>query len=447
VGGEPCDASARRDVLRAAIVAGAVLGVLCWSYFTWGVVPLSRMDEPAPSARHPSHLGHVDVLVVDSRDRVVRGHVVADYEGRFAKDPRWEARLRAVEEEVPKAIRDVREQLGIDDLPVPPIVVRFRDDEQMGHKQFMATFQEIRGKEVLPLVVVGVDSLLSMECDIREGLRHEIAHCFHLAALGDRFYDLPSWAKEGLADWATGRRGWRMDWLYATECDQFGADPAKWLVDGLDGENARGDYAEYYLAFAYVEDAFGVAAARKLVRELFTRTDVDVALHNATNLYFNEFVRRARAWALDYVHRDMADYPAYLKAKGAFRGGEYAAADQAYGAYLGGKEPLHFRLNALLEQAECRIQTRDATGARLLLDQAETTHPVGPLNDRILHDQACVAGLDADWVRVQALCLEFIDSFKDNDQVRTHSVRKLLWQARDRLAGRVPVSAPPIRER
>jgi hypothetical protein len=422
---------AGRGILRAVLVTGGVFAVLCGGFLTWGVVEIARFDAEAAPVADPAHLGHPDVLVVDSKDRVVRGRVVADYEGRFAKDPRWEGCLRAVEEEVPAALRDVREQLGLGGRPVPPFVVRFRDDEQMGFQLFMSTFQEVRGKEVLPLVVVGVDALLSGACDYREALRHEIAHCLHLAAAGDAFYGYPHWVNEGLADWATGRKGWRMDWLYATECDGPGWYPPG-LVDGLEGGTARADYAEYYLAFAYVEDAFGTDAVRKLVAGLFDCTAVHTDVRNATGLSFPEFKNRAWVWAADYVRRDMADYPAYLRAKEPFRKGAFAGADQAYGAYLGGKGPLHFRLNALVEQAECRIGTGDAAGARRLLDQAAGTEPVGPLNDRILQDRARAAGVEGDSAAAESLCLDFIRDFAGYDAARTRAVRKLLEESRKR---------------
>ncbi len=423
-----------RLVLRTALLGLAALALVCGGVLSWGVHVMSRfdLDGEADSKPDPRHLGHTDVFLVDPVDQEVRGHVVADYDGRFSKDPRWPVRLRDVEEEIPAAIRDVRDQLGLGDRPVPPFMVRFRDDEQMGFPIFMNTYQELHGNEVRPLIVVGVDSLLNRECNMGNALRHEIAHCWQLAALGDAFYELPCWVKEGMADWATGRGGDRLRELYVLECADPDRDPCARLVSGLEGGPTRREYGEFYMAFAFVEGTLGKGAVQQLASDLFTSTAYRVSFERITGLPFPEFERKARSWAEEHVRKELADRPGYVAGKAAFRKGEFEEADRAYSTYLAGEGTLHFRRIALLEQAECRIEAEDAAGARRLLDLAEAAEPAGPLNDRILHARIRVAKVVEDWAQVQALCYTFIEDFAGNSTDRTRDVRRLLQESCDR---------------
>jgi hypothetical protein len=394
--------------------------------------------EPAPPP-DPRHLGHRDVLVVDSVDRVVSGHLVEDYEGRWSKDARWEGRRRAVAEEIPSAIQDVRARLGLGDRPEPPFVVRFRDDAQMGFGIFMSTYQEIRSGEVRPLIVVGVDSLLSGECDYREALRHEIAHCWHLADLGRSFYMVPSWVKEGLADWASGGGENRLLRLYQRDYHDpipyadAGNDPARRIVNGLGGAHTADDYAEDYLAFAYVEKSLGIASVHRLVAELFADTPYPVAFQRATGKPFPTFEEEARRWATERVQGDLSRRWAYFKAKQAFQKEQFLKAEAAYGAYLDEEGFLPYRALAMVERAECHLELGDVAAARTLLAAAESTAPLGFYNARILRDRVRISVAGEDWKSAHSNALAYLADYEHLYQGYTSQVRSLLAKAQAKL--------------
>ena len=267
-------------------------------------VLLARFElDPPPVPADPRTAGHTDVLLIDPEDGIRRGAIAFDYAGKFAKDPRLPDRVKAIEEAIPAAVAHVAARLGRGDRPPPAFTVRFRDEEQMRLPIRMSVFQELRGTEFRPLIVVGVDDLLDGDFDRVLSLRHEIAHCFHLAALGEPFYRLPSWVKEGLADWASGEGPVHVEGLvrrYGPLRPEAGVDP---FVDGLEWRTDGDDYPEAYLAFAMVEEEFGPEASRRLVEELLTHTSYRVAVRRATGLDFPVFEMRARGFARREIER------------------------------------------------------------------------------------------------------------------------------------------------
>ena len=410
-----------------------LLGVLGYgALMAHSLLTFSLIDEhtDVPWTPDPAHLGHADVFVVDAEDREIRGHVVADYAGRYSRAPRWPLRRAALEAELPGAIEFVRRRLGLGDRPVPPFRVRFRDDEEMGYPIFMNVFQELEDGAVRPLIVVGVDALVAGKYDLRRALRHELAHCWHLWSLGETFYVLPRWVKEGLADWATGPDCDRLRWLYLVECGPPGIDPAVLLVNGLDGRQERSDYAESWLAFLMIEREFGIEAVHRLAAELFSSGSHRVALRRVTGWNYEEFERRARAWASARVREDSGDRAAYVAARKEFVAGENAAAEAAYASYIREHPTGAFRALALAEQAELRILRGDPAGARTSVAAIAGAAPEGSFALWIFHLRIRIARAEKDWPAVERLCLDFIHDFEWTDGRTTLDVRNMLPEAR-----------------
>ncbi len=419
-------------ILLLALLCGLVLSA---ALAVWAVTSFTLLDEdygavPPPD---PAHLGHTDVFVVDAKDRVVRGPVVADYAGRYSRDPRWPLRLAELEAELPGAVEFVRERLGLGDRPAPPFRIRFRDDEEMPSPLFMSVFQELEGGAARPLIVVGVDALVAGRYDLKQTLRHELAHCWHLWSLGAPFYAQPRWIQEGLADWATGPDCDRLRRLYLDECGSPDIDPAAVLVNGMDGRQERRDYGESWLAFLMIEREFGISAVHGLVAGLFSEGSPQVALQRVTGWDYEEFKRRARAWAADLVREETGDWAAYVAAKRGYLAKEHDAAEAAYDTYLREYPSGAFRALALAESADLRLLRGDPDGARARVDAIASAAPVGALARRCLHLRIRIARAEKDWPAVERLCLDFIHDFEWDDNGATRDVRTALPEARRKM--------------
>lgn len=399
------------------------LCVVLYSFEPWD----SDYREPPGD---PRLRGHTDVLVVDPIDKVVRGNLVLDYEGRIARDPRWERRRSEIEAALPAAAEFVQRRLGVLGRPAPPFVVRFRDDEQMGEYLYMSTFQELRGSEFRPLVVVGTNSLLAGNYDAEKVLRHEIAHCWHLAALGEAFYKVPRWVKEGLAEWASGKGDDTLRTTYQRRMSMPGEVGPEAVIDGLDGRQGADDYGENYLAFAMVEELHGIEGVQRLVGELFSTASHSVAFQRVTGLGMAEFESRFRDWAKRRVAKDVAERPLYIAAKAALLAKEPEVAIRRYDAYL--REPGHvsFRRIAQFESASARLEVGDLDGASASLESSLAAEPLGFLTGKMRHLSLRIAEKRREWARLEAACVEYLEDFGNENVDRKVEAESLLQAAR-----------------
>jgi hypothetical protein len=348
-----------------------------------------------------------------------------------------------LEAAVPESVEFVRQRLGLGDRPDPPFRIRFRDAEKLKARAFMSTFQEIQGSEIRPMFVAVAEPLVASQFDLRKALRHEITHCWQLSALGERFYALPRWVQEGLADWASGMGRNRMEELYVQWCSDTGPCPVERLVDGLDGTHAGIDYGEDWLAFAMVDEEFGLPAVQSLVRELFRHANYPGAFQRATGLPFPEFERRARAWAERYVAKDLEERSRYIPAKEAFKSGKWAEAAALYGPYLADDRNRIFRAPALLEQAACRLESGDVAGATGALRASDRTAPVGPLRGRSEILWIRIAEAQGGDAEVERRALAFLEDLGADNAQNTLEARTLLVAARSRSEARAAAPGTP----
>jgi len=203
--------------------------------------------------------------------------------------------------------------------------------------------------------------------------------------LGTGYRTLPEWAREGLAEWATGRGD---DFLReACRTDSVWPEDDPVSLAGMrlaPGRHGFADYVRSYLAFAYVEERHGTAAVQGIARRLFAGTDVAGAVAEATGLALDRFEEKTRAAAAARIREAATGFAEYRACHLAFLQGRRAEAVDGQRAFLGRMPDSPFAPSARLDlvRALFELGRRDeaggeieallsAPGDRGILEQAE----------------------------------------------------------------------------
>jgi outer membrane protein assembly factor BamD (BamD/ComL family) len=268
---------------------------------------------------------------IDPQDaKVVHGSVVLDYEGKYAKDPRFTARAEEVARLVPLTLRGLAGSLRLPSVPKPRLRVRFRDLEDRQGRAHVETREELHGDVVVQSVVFHTEPLVLDLVDVPRTLAHELVHVLHRDRLQEDYYGVPEWVREGMALYAAEQGPDRVREILATEVTHAGDLVAR-LVDGLstDADHDFTDYAEDVLAFEWVAKAKGAPAARALVVDLLSTPDWKGAFERASGMPFPRFEEAARAAARERIEAEVPALDEYRAARALLDRGETEAAKRS----------------------------------------------------------------------------------------------------------------------
>lgn len=312
---------------------------------------------------------------IDPKAKRVEGALVLDYEGSFRKDPRFHERVGEVKAALPVALRNMRERLLPFDRPEPRFLVRFDDGPAKRDGLHMISQEEIHGGRVVQALTIRTGPLVEGDYHLERTLTHEVFHCWQREALGESYYDLPKWVREGIALWVARQGDERIQLLVVLEGSNPSADPMRTLVNGLAGAHSLADYGEDYLALEFIEMTNGVDAAKALVRRLFESSDYPKAIAEASGLAYPQFLNRARDYARRRFEKALEGREAFLPARRLFLEKRYAEARAAYEAL----PPGPFRPRALADLSVCCRELGDAEAAAGFLAELRRFYPHYPV--------------------------------------------------------------------
>lgn len=380
---------------------------------------------------------------IDPADGEVRGNVVLDYAGKYRGDPAFAARVAEVERLVPEAVRRIRARLALPPGPTPPFRVRFADIGERPDDLHMSTSEELVGGEVRQALRILTEPLMLRRYDLADTLTHELLHVWHRHALGEPYYDVPKWAREGLAVWAAGQGPGRVTLLSVLYgADPKVEDPVARVVNGLGGKHGVADYAEDYLAFAWVEERKGLAAVQALGRRLLASPDVPAAFAEAAGVPFAEIEAAVRGHATATVAKGMAGRAAYLDARRALDEGPPADALKALDAYLAANPNAPFAPRARYDRALALFRAGRYADALAAFDGV-LREPLAELFvDDVLEYRVRIAAARGDAAALEAAARAFVRDCSWVSKARIAAVRKLWTQGKD-AAGKDPATPPP----
>lgn len=382
---------------------------------------------------------------IDPVDRDVRGNVVLDYAGKYRGDATFAARVAEVERLVPEAVKRIRARLGLPAGPTPPFRVRFADIGERPDDLHMSTSEELVGGEVRQALRILTEPLVLRRYDLADTLTHELLHVWHRHALGEPYYDVPKWAREGLSVWAAGQGPGRvalLTVLFGT--DPKVADPVGRLVNGLGGAHTVVDYAEDFLAFAWVEERKGLAGVQALARRLLASADAAGAFADAAGLAFPEVEAAVRGYATTAVSAALVGRDAYLEARRAVDAGPPDAALAAVDAYLAAHPKAPFAPRARYDRALALFRAGRHAEARVAFD-AVLREPLAELYvDDVLEYRVRIAAASGDAAALETAARAFVRDCSWVSKARIAAVRKLWTQGKDAAAALPPApEAPP----
>jgi hypothetical protein len=284
--------------------------------------------------------------------------------------------------------------------------------------------------------VVRTERLMAAE-DVASVLTHELAHVQHRESLGDALDAVPRWAREGLAMWIAEQGP---DRLHADEVghgSKPGSDPAAALLNGLAGPHTLNDYAEDWLAFAWLESTKGVEAVHAFARRLLEVPDAEGAFGAAAGMPFAAAAAQALAWSRARIAADMADRDAYLAAKKPLSEGKAAEAVASLDAFLAASPNHLFAPRARLDRAVALARSGRAKEALAVFDEIERSPWVTTFGDDILEQRARIAAAHHDLPAVEAAASRFLRDYSWMETKRLDAMRAL-WQK----AGGTPPPPP-----
>ncbi|MCC7138046.1 MAG: hypothetical protein IT460_06405 [Planctomycetes bacterium] len=374
---------------------------------------------------------------IDPADRTVRGPVVLDYDGKYAGDPAFLARVAEVERLVPEAVARSARRLGLAASDAPPFRVRFADTGERPDTTHMETREELHGAVVVQALVVRTEALMARLFDVARTLTHELVHVRHRHALGEPYYGVPKWAREGLAVWAAEQGPTRLPLLYnLLATNPKTEDAVARLVNGLRGPHTTDDYGEDWLAFRFVEETKGADAVGRLVRRLLRDPDVEAAFAEAAGTPFPAFEQAARAWAQDRVRRDLGDREAYLAARRAAAAGTPAEAVAAFDAFLAAHPAHALASRARYDRAAALFRAGRLADAAAAFDALERDPLAEIFRDDVAEHRVRVAAARGDAAALEAAAKAFVRDFSWVGKDRLTAVRALWTKGRD--------AAPPV---
>jgi|GEM_PF-3038490 len=379
---------------------------------------------------------------IDPPDIEVRGSVVLDYAGKYRGDAAFAARVAEVERLVPEAVRRLRARLALPAGPPPPFRVRFADIGERPDDLHMSTSEELVDGEVRQALKIYAEPLVLRRYDLADTLTHELLHVWHRHALGEPYYDVPKWAREGLAVWAAGQGPGRLDLLYNLfATNPRTDDPAAKIVNGLGGKHSVADYGEDYLAFAWVEAGQGLVGVQALGRRLLASPDVAGAFAAAAGMPFPDVEAAVRGHATAVVTKALAGREAYLAPRRVLDAGPAADAVAAFDAYLKAQPKAVFAPRARYDRAVALFQAGRHADALAAFD-AVLQEPLAELFvDDVFEYRVKIAAARGDAAALEAAARAFVRDCSWVSKPRMAAVRALWTKGKDAAAA-IPPAAP-----
>lgn len=206
-------------------------------------------------------------------------------------------------------------------------------------------------------------------------------------------------------------------------------NPEVTLTGGLEEPRSLDHYAEYYLAFAMVEEVNGTPAVVNLIRRLTRDADYESAFKEATGLGFTEFKSRALAWTRERLHRALEGRAEILAAREKLRRGRCAEARSLYEAFLNARTDSGFRTFAIAELGYCQFRLGDLVAARASLRSARDGEPRCYLNKYLDFTAIQVAESERDWPAATEMCRRYLKDHISSSPEGTLEVQRVLKRA------------------
>jgi tetratricopeptide (TPR) repeat protein len=223
------------------------------------------LAKDAPDSNYTRVLGGYRALI-DPPMRPDENGIDQDYAGKYAGMP-IVATIRAqIVEARAAGAKLVKERFGATVDP-SEILIRMIDKGAAQDGNHASTDLAYRGGKAIQLITVYMEYAVTGQMRIELTIPHELIHAVQRVAVGDAYYFLPKWLREGIAVWGANQGEERIDLLLSVFATHSGGNPAS-LVDGIDGDHSFRDYAEDYLAIAWI-DRHCQAGDRAGVRELW----------------------------------------------------------------------------------------------------------------------------------------------------------------------------------
>lgn len=206
-------------------------------------------------ADYPSgdYSGHAKAYLgrIDPPLRIDENGIVG-YSGKFEKDIRLQAAVKALPKHVDEGFDTLRKRLGVDLRCHTHVLYSFRDAGPKTGGGLKATTRLIgRNNQPTTIIYFYAEAAVTNLEGFRKTTVHEMKHAGFLGMMGDAYHDLPNWIREGLALWGSEDVEQRLQ-LVLCNAIAGGKGPMA-VLDGIeDPDHDVRDYLEDVIAFEWL---------------------------------------------------------------------------------------------------------------------------------------------------------------------------------------------------
>jgi len=181
-----------------------------------------------------------------------------------------------------------------------PLIVRFVDSTPAGMENALAYVQfQISEDKFWQTLNINLSAYGQDPFNFQKVFEHELLHAMLNDAVGpDGVPNIPIWFHEGLAVYGAEQG----DQMVRSYVAQYAQQPAEFFINGLESLHTGLDYAEDFLAFAYIHQEHGLTGLHNFIREVVSRKgDIPGALSYTCSEDWDTFQQKARTYALEKI--------------------------------------------------------------------------------------------------------------------------------------------------
>ncbi|MFA4985270.1 MAG: hypothetical protein WC712_01675 [Candidatus Brocadiia bacterium] len=195
-----------------------------------------------------------------------------------------------------RAIETISREYGLSVHRMEEIEFRITDlGEAKGRREGLLTAERISDHDKT-VVVFYSEFIVNGMTDLDETVIHEMDHAIMKEIMPAAQYGaLPKWFREASSIWIAGQGSHKMDLIFV---GAFPLNPEAQIA-GLGTVRGFNSYAEYYLAFDYINSKWGDEALRLLMQATVAGVDFRASFEGSLKVTMPEFLKGARKYAED----------------------------------------------------------------------------------------------------------------------------------------------------
>lgn len=227
------------------------------------------------------------------------------------------------------AYKEITAVLGPDYSDQTGIRLLFTDEKNEEYGKDCDSHSIVVTKENTQIIVFFVEHYFAGEYSLQKKITHELVHAVMRKKLNEEKYSaLPKWFREGAALYIAGQGDDRIKFLCSVYVYNLPA-----MVKGLSKTTGGfGEYAEFYLAFKYIESKFGAESIGKFINSVIkSEGDYKSALKDVCGLEWTEFEKQAEKYSRAEI-KDITgkELPKWEKAYELFSKGKFDKAGDKF---------------------------------------------------------------------------------------------------------------------